>query len=66
VSGYRTTVRSRTAVMVRGARVPRWWCGYDEDSCGHQIASSRDGEAEASPSARGCVALIDGFLENGM
>jgi hypothetical protein len=42
------------------------WRGRDGLECplAHHVASSRDEEARASPSTRGCVTLVDGFLKN--
>jgi hypothetical protein len=67
VSGYGTAVHSRTVGMVKGAKVLSSGSvvvmGMVE---GHYIASSRDGEARVSPSTRGYVVLISGFLEDSM
>jgi hypothetical protein len=46
--------------------VTRRWCGHDGDRRHHHVAFSRDGEAGAPPSAKGCVTLIGGILKNGM
>jgi hypothetical protein len=41
-------------------------CGCDRDSRCDHVEFLRDGEARASPSARGYFTLVDGVLEDGM
>jgi hypothetical protein len=44
------------------------WRRYvgDGDTTGHHVAPSRAWESRASPSARGNVALVEGFLKDGV
>jgi hypothetical protein len=67
VSGCRTMVHNGTVGIARGTGVPSdGGVIVMGVSRGHHIALSRNGEAGASPSARGYVTLIGGFLKNGM
>jgi hypothetical protein len=71
VSGCGTVVCSGTIKMLRGARVPSNGGLVVMGTVGFTMLHSREmGKPELPPppssSTRGCVTLVDKFLENGM
>jgi hypothetical protein len=65
VSSSKMTVCNRTIGMVRGIGVPSDGGVVVMGTIGVTTLHPREmGKAGASPSARGCVILIDGFLKN--